>query len=602
MKRLTLHSTLKNNTENNVDQNYLPLVFNVCFAGQLSSPLSENGNTLLREFFTHLAQVISPYQAHQYGFCEDKYSINVIYSSTNCDIPLESIIPEPVNFCHIYSRQSQAAISARTTNISLDLPEPFDANSYHEIINWMMEKSDLFVTLWDGTKEFNGGLIWSAILQVQKKNIPVIWFDPAAQDALFLFSNGRNIPLEKDFLTRYIHDLLGLGGSREKLSELKNLVGAVDSHKTWFAKYYGNFIKKFKLPAAPTSKDDLIEENTHLPESMKAYEGPYLQLKSAYKIADEIAIAENNNYRSALYLKAVLPFIVNLILIFGFYARTLGFLLPFESWLWDIIIAVSFGFQFACQLFIIRVSDQNNRKGWQKKFIDQRYIAEVLRLSIHFLPINLPLNNNAASIFANNLPKDSPVSHRIRAILRNAGMNSTQIPSETEREFFFSNTDKLIKHQKDYHEYSAKKYDQINRELTKKAWALFYAGLIAIGLRVFLQFFFLTMDTHLVDLSMSKNVHDAIQAFSNLLALIVPSSGVMIFSIMSLCDFGNLSRRSLQMVGNLSQLKERLENERLNKKLTYDDYCRLAKQISTLLLQETTDWYALINTKKITKN
>jgi hypothetical protein len=602
MKRQTLRSTLKNNSEITVDQTYLPLVFNVCIAGQLSSLLSENGSALLRNFFDQLTEAIRPYQTHQYGFCEDKNSINVIFSSTNCNIPLESILPEPVNFIHVYSEKSQAAISARTVNISLDLPEPVDANSYHEMINWMMEKSDLFVTLWDGSKEFKEGMIWSAILQAQKKSIPVIWFDPASQDALYLFSNGRNIPLKNEFLTKYCHDLLGLGGSREKLSELKNLVGAVDSHKTWFAKYYGNFIKKFKLPAAPTSKDDLIEENTHLPESMKAYEGSYLQLKSAYKIADEIAIAENNNYRSALYLKAVLPFIVNLILIFGFYAKTLGFLLPFKPWLWDIIIAVSFGFQFACQLFIIRVSDQNNRKGWQKKFIDQRYIAEVLRLSIHFLPINLPLNNNSASIFANNLPKDSPVSHRIRAIHRNSGMNSTQLSSEEEREFFFSNTDKLIKHQMDYHEYSAKKYDQINRELTKKAWRLFYAGLIVIGLRVLLQFVFFSMDSNLLNSPIIKTYHDPIQAFSNLLALIVPSSGVTIFSIMSLCDFGNLSRRSQQMVGNLSQLKERLDNERSNRKLTYDDYCRLAKQISTLLLQETTDWYALINTKKITRN
>lgn len=610
VKKLNRHSlrpTSKHIIESLPDQQFFPLIFNVCVAGQYSSPLSENGNMLIKGLFSDLVEVVKPYRNHKYGFSETDISYRILHSSINCNIPLESLLPDIFSFYNVHpqissEQKSRENFFHRTTPIPLNLPDTIDANSYHELINWLMEQSDLFITYWDGSKEFNGGLIWNAILQVQKKNIPIIWLNPSSPDQLYLYNNGKNIPYKKSYLSEYCHELLGLGRSQEKLNELKNLLGSANAHNEWFSKYYGNFIRRFNIPAAPTSKDDLLEVNTQLPEALNTYEDCFLQLKSAYKKADEIAIIENNNYRSALYLKALLPFIVNCILIFGFYAKTIGFILPFEPWLWDIIITVSFGFQFACQLFIIRVSDQNNRKGWQKKFIDHRYLAEVLRLAIHFLPLNLPLNNNSSSIFANNLPKDSPVSHRIRAILRITSINSSRFSSEEEREFFFSNTDKLIKHQKDYQEYSAKKYEIINQRLTKIAWTLFYAGLFVIFLRVLLQIFYLSIDVNWISITLLKPQRDAIQAFCNLLALLVPSSGVTVFTIMNVCDFGNLSRRCQQMVGNLAHLKERLDNERLVKNLTYDDYCRLAKQISTLLLQETTDWYALINTKKITKN
>ena len=236
-------------------------------------------------------------------------------------------------------------------------------------------------------------------------------------------------------------------------------------------------------------------------------------------------------------------------------------------------------------------------------FVDQRHIAEVLRLAVHFTPINLPVNNGSTAISANQLPKDSPVAHLVRSLLRAASINSAVVPPDKEKEFFFSNTEKLLSHQIEYHRYTANKNKEIFKKLNSIARVLFWIGICAIFARVALQIFFVGRDLNpLLDPLQFAKTKTLLSAIFNLMALIMPSAGATAFSILNLCGFRDLYLRSEQMVENLQKLKILTENESRRQDLAYDDYCRLARQISTVLLQENTDWYAMINNKKITKN
>ena len=49
-------------------------------------------------------------------------------------------------------------------------------------------------------------------------------------------------------------------------------------------------------------------------------------------------------------------------------------------------------------------------------------------------------------------------------------------------------------------------------------------------------------------------------------------------------------------------INNQIKNERDRNDLNYDDYCRYSRKIITLLLRETTDWYTLVTSKKITRN
>lgn len=586
-----------------------PLIFNIGVSGMFSDPLPHEVSLTIKHFFSDLIEVLRPYQQERYGFMDSGLTCNLFFTATDCDLPFDQLLSDPFTFYCIYPRDAaQPDLPGQSISkihkIHVDLPDPIDPNANHELTNWMVEQSDLFFTLWNGTKEYDNCRPWNLILQASRKGIPVIWLDPARPDQLYIHKEGLNLPLTTGHLEKYCRELLGLNNSTEKMDELQKLTGAVKIHRNFGSSFYRHFTNQFKKIPAPLSKDDLLEDKTILPAEFKPFEEKYKTMKAAYKRADWISMIENGNYRSALLFRAILPLLANFVLIFGFYGKNIiGTSKTFGDTQWDIVIGASFMFQAFFTFLIIRISDQNEHKGWHRLFVDQRYIAEVLRLAIHFTPINLPLNNSSAAISSNRLPKDSPVSHLTRSLLRATSINSNEVASSVEKEFFFSNTEKLLSHQIEYHRYTAKKNKIIFKKLSTIARVLFWIGIGAIFARVALQIFFVGRDLNTaLDPLKFAATKTHLSAIFNLLALIMPSAGATAFSILNLCGFRDLYLRSEQMVENLQMLKILTENESRREDLAYDDYCRLARQISTVLLQETTDWYAMINGKKITRN
>jgi hypothetical protein len=579
----------------------LPLNFNVLIAGKITTPLTSACQNTIIAFFDNLKKIITPYNDSRYGFSGTDASYRILYSSENCNLPLEQWVDKSFSFYRVTPKDSDKRTQVtNTSSFSFNNPYPDNADANHELINWMMEQSDLFFTLWDGTKGYDHGSIWSLILQAAKKGIPVIWMNPVESDYFYVYQGGKSSLLDEPFLTSYCSELLGLSESDDKLNELGLMTRSIKTHKTAWSNFYKHFTQKYKVNYTFTTEDSLLEDHTKLPEDFSAIEEKYQKMKSVYKKADQIAVIENNNYRSALLFRAYLPFVANCVLIFGFYGYTIaGHYIVLSDLAWNLIIAGSFFLQAACNLGIIWLSDLNNHKGWHKLFVDQRYIAEVMRLAIHFTPINLPLNIGSASISSNKLSKDSPVSHFLRSVLRSTSINNSNSFHKEEKDFFFKHTIELLSHQIDYHQYTALKHKHIAKKLTQTAQILFWMGITVIVARVALQFVYIAFPQHFVFNSPERNL---ISAIANLLALVTPAAAATAYSILNLCGFRDLGQRSQVMVDNLKKLKEKFEIENQNEDVAYDDCCRLSKQVSTLLLQEATDWYALINTKKITKN
>ncbi len=596
-KRISARKAIKSPQQYNLPA----LNFNILISGKTTTPLSLECQTTITNLFTQIIDQIQPYRNPRYGFSETKCSYQILFSTESCNLPLEQYLPESYSFFNISSNEK--IISSRSSShstISFNLPNENNADAKHELINWMMEQSDLFFTIWDGTKECESGAIWSLILQAHKKGIPILWMNPAHSNQLYVYQGGISTLYDENYLPKYLCELLGLNGSPDHLQELKTITNSSETHKTAWSNYYKHFINNFKVAQTPSTADTLLEEKTSLPDSFCSFEEKYNTLKTTYEKADQIAVIENNNYRSALLFRALLPFIANCVLIFGFYGYTIaGHYITLTDLTWNIIIAGSFFLQALCNGYIIWLSDLNNHKGWHKLFVDQRYIAEVMRLAIHFTPINLPLNIGSTSISSNSLPKDSPVSHFLRSILRTTSINCSVKFQKVEKEFFFTHTINLLSHQIDYHHYTASKHKLITKNLTRIAQVLFWLGITVIISRVALQFVFISFPQQFPFNTPERNL---ISAIANLLAMIVPSAAATVYTILNLCGFRDLGQRSQQMVENLSKLKELFVNESKKDEIAYDDYCRLAKQVSTLLLKEATDWYALINTKKITKN
>lgn len=304
-----------------------PLIFNIGAAGKFSGPMPLEVSIPIKSFFHDLLDVVKPYQQNRYGFSESESAFNLLYAPAYCDLPFDQIAPDPYTPYCIRSRENDEQpinlSSSKAIPVELNLPASIGPCANNELINWMMEQSDLFFTLWDGTKEYDQGSIWDLILQADTKRIPVIWLNPAKPDQLFFRREGINLLYEHNSLENYCREVLGLNDSSEKIAELKKLTGVTKIHKNFGSGFYRRFANQFKKFPSPPSKDDLLVDQTNLPPELAPFEEKYNTMKYAYKKADWISMIENGNYRSALLFRGFLPFLANFVLIFGFYGKNI---------------------------------------------------------------------------------------------------------------------------------------------------------------------------------------------------------------------------------------------------------------------------------------
>ena len=600
--------------------NYPVLYFNISLAGSLHGDAGQRTFQRIESLLREIIDAVKPFDQNDYGFKGEGTVFQALFNPNTFHMPLAKVLPTDFNpICvtpstEIYADRDRnhAGINRPIATVNFNIPQVNLNYCAQEIDEWMIEQSDLIILLWDGTKEYENGKTWSLIQESSVKNVPVIWINPLQPDEIFWCRNCQSSIYTPEDLTGHINTILGAGKNPEKQTELHRLILPDKKHKPLWADYYKNYIKRFKFPPAEQYSDPLVEGNLPLPECYSSFREKFSTMMNHYREADDTAILYNNFYRSTLLLRAILPFAANLALAVGFYAKTLGgyVFFPFNiSWEW--IALVGFLLQATCNVSISLVSDHNNRRGWHKVFVDQRYIAEALRLAIHFSPVNIAITNIATSGYASQLPADSPVSHRLRGILRAASINPVSYNGADEKEFFFTHTGELIKDQVFYHRFTAEKFKRIFTSLNRSAWIMFFVSLATVIGRGVLQIVMQSVDINqlipahefFIGLkSVSVDGKTFLASFANMLALLMPAITATLFSILGLCGFKDLYLRSEQMAINLQQLSDQLEHEEKRPHVSYDDYCRLAKQVITLLLRDTTDWYTLVTSKKITKN
>ncbi len=605
MKHRFFNKPTKERVSTNQDADLSDLVFNICFSGSIPQEKKVGFLDHFQAFLIGLNSIVSSYATKACGFNSTAPVYHFFYNTESCNLIPTNVSNMNIKYVPIVAKQSQIRelTSEKVSPVYLGLSKVKTWNHVNSPSTWMLEQSDLLFTVWDGSREFQNGIVWENMLQAQKRGIPVVWMDSSDYSRLFVYENGKSSQYRENSLELYCQDLLEMDGSTIKKNKKRKKSDSNKPRKTFVSGLYKRFINNFKINQEPSSADELLEKDFRLQKFFISYPAKYEFLKKSQCIAGEAASIENDNYRSALLLKGLLPFIVNCILIFGFYAKTIGYMIPFSLQTWDIIITVSFSFQFVCQCLLIWVSDQNDHKGWQRQFITQRYIAEVLRLFIHFAPLNLPVNLTESVGFSENLANRSFIIRNLRRVFRKAGVNFSPIPKDEYKDFFFTQTFNLINDQITYHQNTAKKYRIIASRLTKLAQTLFWIGLGVVAARVALQGVYLKLDD-VVDFSIKEyaNLRAAISATANLFAMIVPSAASTVFIILSLCGFRDLGNRSEKMSQDLVHLKSIIEDESQRNDLYYEDYCHLANQVSYLLLDEISGWYSMINAKKITRN
>jgi hypothetical protein len=607
--------------QQNSDPQSVPILhFNIAIAGDIADTATAQERQQIQarfeECFTRLTELVARYNQFQFGFLSDPPAFRALCSECAGTLGLDQAIShgfmpyqvspfaETSPACPI----SEPALAPSIQHVIFDMPATFPAKALREIANWMVEQSDLVIAVWDGTEAFWGGAVWEVILSAAERDVPVIWIDANRPEHLLWCEDTCNTDFTPDKLKAYLDRLLGLNSAQHDehaLVDLKNLIEPDLRQKPAWASYYGTFIHWFKVPVDKSPSDSLL--TTQSPNRFSDFLPHTLAtLRHYYGEADRIAITYNDYYRSALLLRALLPLLATLSLAIGFYIKTLGSVVVSSAFAWGWLTAVGFILQAFFNYATVWLANRSDGHGWHRNFIDQRYIAEVMRLALHFVPLNIPLSGAFLSAYGNKAVEHAAVRHRLRSLLREAGVTPLRY-DPTVKKFFLDHIEELLDDQIAYHRTTARRYQKIYRTLSRAAAILFWTGIIIVLARAGIQLAVQGIDAQ--SSVLKEVVHhatlvtreDLLSSVSNLLAMLMPAIAGTFYTLLTTCGFQPLYERAEKMEKSLQHIKELVHVERDRAESSYEDYCRIARQIVSLMLGEVTDWYGLLTTKKITK-
>jgi hypothetical protein len=600
----------------------LPVLhFNVAIAGDMTgvatAQVRQQIQARFEACFTQLRGLVARYNQPQFGFLSNPPVFRVLYSECMGTSALDEALSQgfiPYQVSPFPETLSATSCSGPTQMPSIqqvifDMPAAFPGKAMRELANWMVEQSDLVLAIWDGTETFEDGAVWEVILSAAERHVPVIWVDAHCPGRVLWSEDTRRTDFTPDKLEAYLDRVLGLSSKHDgapALQHLKALVEPQLDHKPAWASYYETFIHWFKVTVDKSPGDSLLIARSPA-QPLDRFHTTLTTLRRYYAKADRVAIAYNDYYRSSLLLRAILPLLATLGLAIGFYIKNLGSVLFTDAFAWGWLAAGGFLLQAFFNYATVWLAHRSDGYGWHRNFLDQRYIAETMRLALHFVPLNIPLGGAFLSAYGNKAAEHTAVRHRLRSLLREAGVTPLRY-DPTVKQFFFGHVEELLDDQIVYHRTTARRYQKIYRTLSRAAAILFWTGIIIVLARAGIQLAVQGIDAQSGVLK--EAVHhatlvtreDLLSSVSNLLAMLMPAVAIMLNTVLTTCGFQSLYERAEKMDKSLQQVKELVQAEQYREGTSYEDYCRIARQIVSLMLGEVTDWYGLLTTKKITKS
>jgi hypothetical protein len=345
-----------------------------------------------------------------------------------------------------------------------------------------------------------------------------------------------------------------------------------------------------------------LSETTIVPENIE--KTTYYYLRDWFYKFDSVAIEYAEKYRSSIYLRAVIPLVVTISLAIGFYIETLLSpwkisILGSKLQLWSIIAGIGFFIHALLNLYIYRLSENNIAKKWHKSFVDNRFIAEALRLSVHFMSFGVPMDyTQVTSAYGSKIKKNSTVIRRLRSILRGTKLPEVDFSNNT-AQVCLNSLEELIDDQIAYHKTSANRYVNICTNLKRFFKIAFYIGFIFILLRGCLQLYL-----SFAGISGQINaqpLQPIVKSFANMLALLFPAWAGYFSSKLMLCNFEGLYDNDITVLEGLKEIKQVIFDKRNKDTIDYQDINELSGYLYKLMLNEVSNWYLQINTKTITK-
>jgi hypothetical protein len=369
---------------------------------------------------------------------------------------------------------------------------------------------------------------------------------------------------------------------------------------------YDRFMKKYKAKSKPVTyvDDKVMDKDCAVYADDSKRELVRRKMVGWFDHFDGNAIAYSQKYRTSIYLRSIMPFVATVFISVGFYTEgILGFLykIPYVRINpWAILAGIGFLVHGLINYYIYNLSENTNVAGWHKKFIDNRFVAEVLRLTTHFAPFGIPVNySSSLNRFGNKISKNPHVSSELRRITRDTERSSTTFDPSSAGDLL-ENLTRMIDDQILYQDQANKRYVAIVSKLKQYTAILFVIGLTIVISRGALQFVLVYFNTKDAPQT-TKEIISFVKSFANMLALVVPAWASYFSLKLSLSNFEGLANNSRDMKNSLALMKKIVEDEKKKTGISFERIYTFSKDLSRLMLGEVVEWYSQISTQKFTK-
>lgn len=588
------------------------LVVNIAIAGALPQDQQQKELVLsrIKNVVGDALEISARYNNQKYGYSDKEPVIQFLTSPVFMEDNLlgelkQNLFPE-AKFIGVNDSQliEVNSIYGKFSILGKD-DNPFVSKAA-QMLSWICDQADFAVVLCD---EFNP-YIMELIKNCKNESVPAVSIFRVADRPMLWAETSSYDEYEKKKLAKYLDSILNVSA----LSSIREEEEMGD-YKLLGSRLYSRYMKKHKATvdvSKPFTKDTMLDEATDIKALSDEAEQTRMKLLGWFYQYDKKAIHYSNKYRASIYLRSIMPLVVSVILAVGFYIETLTspWKVKFpgtELSVAAIIAALAFFVHALLLLYMYRLGNNKTVKSWHMNFIDNRYIAETLRMAVHFIPFGIPVNySKQLGPYSKKGKRTKIVLHRLRSLIKATDIPNTEYNKDYSDQCLLY-LEELVKDQLDYHENSAKRYSNIVSKLKKFGNAAFYLGFILVLSRGALQIY--TTFGIIPNINeLNPSFQTIVETFANMLALLLPAWAGYFTSKLTLCNFESLYNNDIEMIDGLIYIqhmindeKKTIQEEKKKEYISYHDLYYISKEVTALMLGEVSEWYSQIDSKQVTK-
>lgn len=443
-------------------------------------------------------------------------------------------------------------------------------------------KADALLLIWNEDAAEMSGAVWELMRIAYDRQTPCIWISSKTWQIYCLWEAyyKKYSPL---YLEKFCEPLPDRELKPETVGQKKGKVLAFwEGRSTEYLKKYNADMETCKGGQDRLARTGLERENT-------AAEGEAVRrmLLDIFNRYDEAAIEFNKRFRAMAYQKSVLPFAAAIFLAVGSYSVSLlgGFfsrIMPGYAANAGMLASALAG---ACLLvygclnyYAYRLSKSGRIRRWQEGYINNRYVAEIFRILICFMPYGVELD--LRRMCAGNRQLHMSVRH-----LADEAEPKELTLDQEHMHYALRHIREMLEDQRLYHEFSIRRYQGVVGHLEKWRKLASYIGFgIALG-QGGLQF--------LSTLSAAfRSYGDGIfSSFLSMLALLVPAWA----AYFAAKEQQNLFKFNLdnhrRMLKRIGAMQERVENAMGQGDIPLEIFNVMAGELAEMmLLGDTIGW------------